>query len=525
VHPDDRALIEAAVEAARTAAKPYAVDHRVVLADGSLRHLHAQGLVERDASGRPALMAGTLQDITERKQAEARIRTLAYFDPLTELPNRQLFHEHLQAALHGARRRQTKVAVLLFDLDRFVHVNEAFGHTIGDQLLRRVAERLRLGVRNTDTLSRPEPQATAGPSLARFGGDEFIVALTDVAAEADVARVAQRLIESMGEPFVLGDREITVTGSLGISLCPDDGQDAETLLKHANSALYHAKNAGRNNYQFYTESMNAKAWSRLSLENALRRALDREEFELHYQPQVDSASGAILGAEALIRWQHPDLGMVPPTDFIPLAEESGLIVPIGAWVLETACAELRRWMTAGSPVRVAVNLSARQFRQQDLVSLVQATIAASGVDAALLELEITESVLMHDARQAVRLLESLRALGVKLAVDDFGTGYSSLSYLKRFPIDALKIDRSFIRDVPRDADDAAIATAIAAMARSLELEVVAEGVETAEQLAFLHARACRVVQGYLFSRPVPADALRALLAAQRRGQLRWPHAA
>ena len=416
-----------------------------------------------------------------------------------------------------------KVATVLFDLDHFKRINETLGHSVGDRLLVAVAERLRQCVRDYDAVSRAEAVSSkSGTTLARLGGDEFILAMADIERVEDAAKAAQRLIQAMQAPFQMDEHEIVVTASIGISLYPDDGEDAETLLKNADSALYHAKDAGRNNYQFYNQSMNAKAFARLSLEGSLRRALEKQEFLLHYQPQVDARSGAIVGAEALIRWRHPDLGLVSPLDFIPLAEESGLIVPMGEWVLRTACAELKAWQDAGhGMLRMAVNLSGRQFRQQDLVASVQRAMDAAGIDPQTLELEITESVLMQDAAETTRLLDNLKALGVKLSVDDFGTGYSSLSYLKRFPIDALKIDRSFIRDIASDPDDAAITTAILAMAGGLGLEVVAEGVETMEQLGFLRGRNCQMIQGYLFSKPLPSGQMRALLCEQTAGKTLW----
>jgi len=523
VHPDDRGAINAAVEAAQTAGTSYAVDYRLTLPDGLIRHLHVQGLVDSDADGRPVLMLGTVQDISERKQSEERIRNLAYYDSLTHLPNRQLYNEQLNFALSSARRHTSKVATVLFDLDHFKRINETLGHSVGDRLLVAVAERLRQCVRDYDAVSRPEADSgKGGTTLARLGGDEFILAMADIDRVEDAAKAAHRLIQAMQAPFRLDEHEIVVTASIGISLYPDDGADAETLLKNADSALYHAKDAGRNNYQFYNQSMNDRAFARLSLEGSLRRALENQEFLLHYQPQVDAQSGAIIGAEALIRWRHPDLGLVSPLDFIPLAEESGLIVPIGEWVLQTACTELKAWQAAGNgTLRMAVNLSGRQFRQQDLVETVQRAISAAGIAPQSLELEITESMLMQDATETTRLLDNLKALGVKLSVDDFGTGYSSLSYLKRFPLDALKIDRSFIRDIASDPDDAAITTAILAMAGGLGLEVVAEGVETMEQLGFLRSRNCQMIQGYLFSKPLPSEEIRALLREQTAGKTLW----
>ena len=382
VHPDDYPSLDAAVEAARAHGTPYSIDHRIVLPDGTIRHLHVKGLVDPDTSGRPALMLGTIQDVTERKQAEERIRTLAYYDSLTQLPNRQLFYEQLNFSLSGARRHLNKVAMLLFDLDHFKRINDTLGHSVGDRLLVAVAERLRQCVREYDAVGRASAVPSSGATtLARLGGDEFILAMAEIDRSGDAANAAQRLIQTMQAPFHLDAHEIVVTASIGISLYPDDGDDTETLLKNADSALYYAKDEGRNNFQFYTKLMNASASARLSLEASLRRALEKQEFLLHYQPQVDTRSGIIIGAEALIRWQHPDLGLVPPLDFIPLAEENGLIVPIGEWVLQTACTELKVWQDADyGSLRMAVNLSGRQFRQQGLIETVRRALHAANVD-------------------------------------------------------------------------------------------------------------------------------------------------
>ena len=511
VHPDDRAALDAAVQAAQRQGTPYSVEHRVVLPDGTTRILYVHGKVERDEQGKPVLMVGTLQDVTERRQAEDRIRTLAYYDTLTGLPNRQLFNEQLQFSLGSAQRHNKMVAVLFLDLDRFKRINDTHGHSVGDQVLKQVAERLREGVRDYDAIVRHE-QDSAGATLARLGGDEFIFCFSDLQRAEDAAKAAQRLIRLLDAPVMAGDSEIFIAASLGIALAPTDGQDIETLIKNAESAMYVAKADGGNGARFYDNSMNASAFKRLSLENSLRRALERDEFELHYQPQVDIGSGQVIGAEALIRWRHPDIGMVSPAEFIPVAEESGLIAAIGDWVMHEACRQNRAWQNAGLlPLRVAVNLSARQFRQVHLLREVEVVLNVTGLDPKYLELEITEGAVMQHAAESIKTLHAIKEMGLHIAVDDFGTGYSSLSYLRRFPIDLLKIDRSFINEVVQNPDDAAITSTIIAMARSLRLATVAEGVETVEQLEFLRRNGCRVVQGFLFSKPLPAAAFAALL--------------
>ncbi len=356
--------------------------------------------------------------------------------------------------------------------------------------------------------------------MARLGGDEFILTINDIARGEDAAKIARRIMEALNEPFKLEEQEVFVTGSIGISLFPHDGKDADTLLKNADSAMYHAKDAGRGTYQFYNASMNAAALQRLAMENSLRKALERQEFLLHFQPQIDVATGRIIGAEALVRWRHPDLGMVAPNDFIPLAEETGLIMPIGEWVLRAACAQGKAWRDEGlGEMIIAVNLSGRQFRQQPLVHTVDEIVKSTGFDPRCLELEITESILVQSVEDTITALKRLKDMGLRVSVDDFGTGYSSLTYLRRFPIDTLKIDQSFTRDIATDPGDAAITAAIIAMAEGLKMAVIAEGVETPEQRDCLRERGCRLMQGYLFSRPVPADQFRLLLQKQAAGEL------
>jgi len=443
--------------------------------------------------GERRMFIGTLRDITERKAAEQRIAHLATHDALTNLPNRILLQDRICQAIAQAHRDGCYVAVIFIDLDKFKVVNDSLGHDTGDFLLQAVAEKLSMGLRDVDT-------------AARQGGDEFIIVLPGLKRREDAAIVAQKLLSSLSEPFMVKTYELHTGASIGISIYPDDGHDAATLMKNSDTAMYHAKESGRNNYQFFAAHMNAMAAERHSLETKLRHALERDEFLLYYQPIVRCESGAVIGTEALLRWQQPELGWVSPAKFIPVAEDTGLIGPLGEWVFKTACLQVRSWLDAGyAAPRVAINLSTRQFRQGDLVQVVAKIISETGIEARHIEFEITESLLMERADEAVGKLKALSDMGIRISIDDFGTGYSSLSYLKRFPIDKLKIDQSFVRDVATDPDDAAIVVAIIAMAHSLDMKVVAEGVETAEQLAFLRQHGCDECQGYYFSRPLPAQ--------------------
>ncbi len=438
-------------------------------------------------------------DIEERKQVERSIRHMAHHDSLTNLPNRALFRDRLTHAMAQADRYQQKLVVMFLDLDRFKAINDTLGHSVGDQLLRIAAERLRTCVRDCDT-------------VARLGGDEFTVIVDDSEDSQTAAVVAQKIVDTFAQPFNLHGHEVFVTTSVGITVYPDDGEQVDNLLRNADTAMYRAKGCGRNNYQFYVADMNVRARERLMLENALRRALVRDEFMLYYQPRVDIYSGRVIGAEALLRWRHPEMGLIPPTEFVPILEETGMILPVGEWALREACRQNRAWQTMGlPPIRVAVNLSARQFVQKDLAGTVEQVLADSGLSSAYLELEITEELLLEHSHANTVTLNKLRDLGVHISIDDFGTGYSSLSYLKRLPINTLKIDKSFVRDITRDSDGAAIASAIIAMACSLRLNVLAEGVETDEQLSFLRAQGCNEIQGYSFSHPLSADDFEKLL--------------
>jgi diguanylate cyclase (GGDEF)-like protein/PAS domain S-box-containing protein len=433
------------------------------------------------------------RDITDRKLAEERVQFLAYYDSLTGLPNRTLLKDRLSKAVARARRHKDKVALLFLDLDQFKNINDSLGHSVGDLFLQGVAERLKKWGREQDT-------------VARIGGDEFLLVLTDVKDIPDAAVAAERLMDTMTPGFVVQDRSINIGCSLGISIFPDHGADPETLIMHADSAMYFAKDSGRNNFRFFTEDMNIQAAERLTLESGLRLALDKNQLFLVYQPQMEIATGRIIGLEALLRWQHPELGLVPPDKFIRIAENSGMILPIGEWVLTTACSQAKKWQLEGLPaVSVAVNISAVQVRQKGFCDLVRRVLHETGLAPQYLELELTESLLLANADLVLSVVQELAALGLTLAIDDFGTGYSSFSYLKQFRASKLKIDRSFITEVAVKADDAAITAAIISMAKSLNLRVIAEGVEDEAQMSFLRAHRCDEIQGYYFSKPLTAE--------------------
>ena len=452
----------------------------------------------RDVAGNLSHYIASFTDITARKAAEERIHYLAHHDPLTRLPNRTHLQGRLEQAIVAARRDSSRLAVLFIDMDHFKNINDSLGHHVGDGLLVEVAVRLRQSVRESDV-------------VARLGGDEFVVVLTDISHDT-VAAVVGKLLKNLARPYAIDDHTLHSTPSIGISLFPEDGADVETLMKNADTAMYHAKEAGRNTYQFFTAAMNESATERIVLEGNLRRAIERDEFVLHYQPQIDVASGRPCGVEALVRWQHPERGLISPLKFIPIAEETGLIVQLGEWVLDTALGDLSRWRTAGlDGIRMAVNLSAHQLRDPQLAPRIASLLALHGLRGGDLELEITESVAMKNPQGTIRLLTHLRELGIELAIDDFGTGYSSLAYLKQLPLDRLKLDRSFVMDIEQDPNDAAISAATISLAHSLGLSVVAEGVETASQYDFLKGLDCDVVQGYFFSRPLPAAEVEAFL--------------
>ncbi|RFC40191.1 MAG: PAS domain S-box-containing protein/diguanylate cyclase (GGDEF) domain-containing protein [Candidatus Nitrotoga sp. CP45] len=457
----------------------------------------------KDAWGEFSHYIAVVSDISERKAAEERMVYIAQHDFLTNLPNRMMLHDRLAQAIAHAGREQRKVAVMFLDLDRFKGVNDTLGHLVGDKLLKVVAGRISSVARTSDTVSR-------------LGGDEFAIMLPYVENTDDIATIAVKLLTSIAGPCVIDGNEIEVTTSIGISVFPEDGNDSESLIAHADAAMYQAKGNGRNNYQFFTHEMNRRSLERMAIKNKLSHALERNELFLLYQPQVNLQSGRIVGVEALIRWNHPVHGNVLPAQFIPIAEENGLIPPIGEWVLREACRQNQEWRKLGlAKITMAVNLSAVQFRQKNLGEIIKAILYESGLAPSGLELEITEGVVMQDAEAAILLLEDMKAMGLKLSVDDFGTGYSSLSYLKRFPIDKFKIDQSFVRDLATDTDDAVIVSTIISMAHSLKLKVIAEGVETLEQLAFLKQQGCDEIQGYYFSQPICAEELTKLLSTGR----------
>ena len=501
VHSEDRERVRLARKALPEA--EYNIEYRIVLADGTLRWVHDQAFPVRDAQGKVYRIAGIGADVTHRKEAEEKLVYLAHYDGLTGLPNRVLFFDRLKQTLAQAGRRGMLAAVMFLDLDRFKVVNDTLGHAVGDDLLRQVAQRLSACTRMGDT-------------VARFSGDEFVLIVNDLQSAEDARHIAQKVLLAFAEPFRVGGHEVFVSTSIGISMYPSDCEDEQALLKNADTAMYRAKESGRNNFQFYTREMNARAMYRLNLENSLRHALEREEFRLHYQPKACLHTGQITGVEALLRWERPDHGLISPAEFVPLLEDTGLIVPVGEWVLREACRQVEAWRCAGrEPVSVAINISARQFAARNLGEIIKRVLDEHSADPRHIELELTESLLMVNTEEAVRTLTYLKSLGLRLSIDDFGTGYSSLSYLKRFPIDALKIDRSFIDEITTDIDDATITRAVIGMAHNLGLKVVAEGVETEAQLSFLSANGCDEAQGYYFARPQPAAELTQWLGQSR----------
>jgi diguanylate cyclase (GGDEF)-like protein/PAS domain S-box-containing protein len=499
-HPGDVAASDDLHGRLRSGAiRSFKLEKRYLRKDGTPVWVGITVAMKRDRTGAPLYDISIVEDISARKRAEERIQYLATHDGLTGLPNRAMFGQLLNLAVETGRRYDRKFAVLFIDLDRFKVINDTLGHEAGDVLLREMAARLRECLRASDV-------------VARLGGDEFVVLVQEVSDVGQVGAVARNILSAVMKPIVILGQECRVTASIGVCMHPDEGQDEQSVMKNADMAMYLAKEEGKNNYQFYSSRMKAHSIERLALETNLRRALELQEFQLAYQAKVNFQTGEITGVEALLRWNSPQLGSVSPAQFIPLAEETGLIVPIGRWVLRTACEQNVAWRKAGlPPVKMCVNLSMRQLNDEGLAREIDTVLRETGMEPSLLELEITESMIMHNAERAVKILSTIKALGVRLAIDDFGTGYSSLAHLKRFPIDTLKVDRSFIREIPSDAEDRAIAEAIIAMGKTLSLTVVAEGVETPEQQSFLSARACDEMQGYYFSTPVPAEEFAALL--------------
>ena len=502
VHPEDVARVRASKEQGVASRKPFTNEFRIIRPDGALRWIHENAAIICDDHDRPLRVVGVAQDITERRAAQERIEFLATRDPLTELPNRLLLHDRITHGMASAARSGTQLALLFIDLDRFKTINDSLGHRVGDELLKQVAERLGRCVRKEDT-------------LARLGGDEFVVLLQGLNDSQAASQIARKVLALLARPYLIEGHQLSTSCSIGISLYPTDGADAQALMKNADAAMYHAKEHGRAHYHYFSADLHSRAVERLSIETALRRALDRDEFELHFQPQVRMDDSTVVGMEALLRWNHPEEGLLAPGRFIRIAEDSGLIVPLGEWALNAACAQMRAWLDAGlAPPRLAVNVSVGQL-SRTFVRSVGLILQAHRIDGSQLELEMTESLLMQHVEENVKLLQRLGALGVQVALDDFGTGYSSLAYLKKFPIDALKIDRSFVRDIVEDPDDSAITAAVVAIGHHMKLRVVAEGVETCEQLAILRAMGCDEYQGYLFSRPLPvADFAARFLSAR-----------
>jgi len=501
VHPKDVARAREAFDAllkGEVAVAPVVLRFRH--ADGSWIHLEALGNNLLDHPGVRGIVL-TSRDVTERRRAEQRAQYLANYDVLTGLPNRFLMQDRLSQAIAHAHRNRLRVALMHIDLDRFKVVNETLGHYVGDALLKQAAERLRRACKGAET-------------VARVGGDEFTIAFPHVTSLQSLSAAAEVMLDDLAKPFPSEGQDLFVSASVGISLYPDDAGSVDELIKHADAAMSTAKHLGRNTFQFFTPGMNQEVQDRMLIEAGLRAAIQRGEFALLFQPKIDLATRRIFGAEALLRWKHPKLGQISPSRFVPVAEEAGLVGQIGEWVLHNACLQIRQWQDAGYRLQVGVNVSARQFQDYDVAELVRDIMRDTGVIASHLEIELTESAVMSDPKASIVTLERLASLGVQIAIDDFGTGYSSLSYLKRLPLDVLKIDQSFVRDISTDKDDAAITSAIIALTHNLGLRTIAEGVETAEQLAFLEGHGCDEVQGFLFSRPLTPEECTDLLAQQ-----------
>ena len=494
------------------------------LQSGDPQNFEYQSLVSDDHYELRLIASGTdnalviISNISGHKEAIEKIKYLAYHDTLTNLPNRYMFNDRLEQAIAYAERKKQLLAILFLDIDNFKHINDTIGHKAGDHLLQGIANRLAVCIRKTDTISRLSSGLSEYSEhiVARLGGDEFTILLADIKNIQDPARVAQRILGMLSEPLIIGDQEVFVTASMGIAVYPLDGKDIHTLLINADVAMYQAKKYGGNNFQYYSESMNKSAFERFTVENKLRKALDRNEFIMFYQPQIDISTGRMIGVEALIHWMQPDLVLVRPGEFIPIAEQTGLIIPIGEWVLRTVCAENRVWQKAGlKPIHTKVNVSSIQFHQNNFVERVSQILSDTGFDPKYLQLELTESVVMEDSQNAIKKLHSLQAMGIQIAIDDFGTGYSSMNYLKRLPLSTLKIDYSFIRDLATSSVDQTIVNAIVALAHNFNLAVIAEGVEKREQLAFLRDCGCEGVQGFLICPPVNSVILREFIKKEK----------
>jgi diguanylate cyclase (GGDEF)-like protein/PAS domain S-box-containing protein len=503
---EDRVRVRESNASQADAPERYALEYRIVRADGEVRTVSERGTAVRDPRGAVVAYEGFIEDITERNGYRVRIEQQANFDALTGLANRRLLNDRLSQAIIQAERNRSRVAVAFIDLDQFKIINDTFGHALGDSLLQTMAERLGECVR-------------AGDTVARQGGDEFVLLLAGHRDAEELLGVIQRVHAAIAQPWQAGRREFHITCSVGVAVYPNDGRSADVLLRNADVAMYKAKSNGRNNFQFFTAELNRLMVERVGIEHRLRNALARKQLFLHYQPRVDVRSGSIVGAEALLRWKMPRQGIISPARFISVAEETGLIVPIGKWVLNTACQQAMAWQVSGlPPLVVSVNVSPRQFRQDNVVATIAEALKDSGLPPQYLQIELTEGLAMHDAEHHVHMLGEIKALGVQIAVDDFGTGYSSLSYLKRFPVDQLKVDRSFVTDLATDPDDAAIVQAIIALGHQLKLKVVAEGVENESQFEYLRRSGCDEMQGYLFGRPMAASEFAEHLARPRNAR-------
>lgn len=516
VHPEDRVGVRSWFEDLIAGAGSASYNHRVMHNDGSVHYMQQQVSSGQAGLVQGGSLYGTSQDVSIQHEHQEQIRQLAYYDSLTGLPNREHFMRRIGQSLEQHKRTGSRMAVMFLDVDNFKRVNDTLGHRIGDLLLETLAERLQNAVRK-DTTARNSIPIEEDTVVARFGGDEFTLMIGQINDREEAGAIATRILQTVHAPMQLGGHELVISPSIGIALFPDDASDVDEILKNADAAMYTAKRAGKNAFRYFEEPMSSTAVRHLTIENELRKAIVRDEFSLVYQPQLDIETNEIIAVEALIRWNSQTLGAVPPDQFIPVAEGSNLISEVGTWVLKTATAQMKSWLDAGLQLqRLAINISVRQFMEPGFVALVAASLDENGLPAKQLELEITESLLMQDVEQAIDILAELKVLGVELAIDDFGTGYSSLNYLKRFPIDRLKIDRAFVRDILTNSDDAAITRAVIAMATSMQLGVIAEGVETLEQLNYLRTLECSVVQGYHLSRPLPPEAIPDFINQQYR---------
>lgn len=508
VHEEDREALLESFSTAVEEVKHFNVEFRIRHSSGELKVVRQQAEPQCDTNGRCVSMLGTIQDVTERHNTQQQIHSLAYYDHVTGLPNRALLHDRLDTVLKRSKRTDTMFAVLFLDLDRFKLVNDTLGHDAGDDLLSQVSTRLSQTLRESDLIVRiqNEPELHDNHTIARLGGDEFVVLIPQISKGEDAARCAKRIAHRIAESYEIMGSVVNISTTIGISIYPNDGSDGETLLKNADIAMYHAKKKGRNGFQFYSDEIHQNAQIRFALEQDLRKAIEEEQFRLVYQPKLRSLDGAIVGVEALIRWEHPEQGPISPEEFITLAEETELIIPLGEWIMETACTQLKTWHEMGFvDLHMAVNCSSIQLMRADIPGLLTSVLHRTGLEPHFLEIELTESLLLDDTERGIEILEDLRSTGIMTSIDDFGTGFSSMSYLKRLPIHKLKIDQSFVREIGDNKSDSAIVSAILTLAKNLQLGVVAEGVETQEQLDFLVENQCDEIQGYLLSRPLEAD--------------------